>query len=375
MSLNFKSKLRFGSFVRMSLFFSLAGLAVVQTHAGGQEDPERPRPKVLSAGGQSATTLQSINEEYSRRLVQIERQRLQELKQLAAHQKGDEASETYLQFFQLAIVNDLFKDAEPVAEEFLKSGNTSPNARFLAHTIDVIGAADRGAYDDSLADLKKALGVKTEGAAPEVTSVPQLDTVALLGIVDAYYQRLVQADQFDVAKKAFTLIQEKSENPALKAFCAERLYRLDQVGKPAPALKGADLDGKTVNLAELKGNVVLIIFWASWCVPNSTEVAALESIYSSHRDRGLRIIGINVDTLQKGSATLETLLPNIRRFILDHNVPWPNLINGTGDHDYVKAYGIASIPSNVLVGRDGSIVDLDLTQKHFLATINKALTK
>ena len=62
-------------------------------------------------------------------------------------------------------------------------------------------------------------------------------------------------------------------------------------------------------------------------------------------------------------------MPNIRRFLLDNNVRWPNLINGTGTNDYAKAYGVAEIPSNVLIGRDGTVIHLDLSPRKNLATV------
>ena len=80
-------------------------------------------------------------------------------------------------------------------------------------------------------------------------------------------------------------------------------------------------------------------------------------------------MGINVDTLQGDGPKLETVLPNVRRFLLDNNVRWPNLINGTGTNDYAKAYGVTEIPSNVLIGRDGNVIHLDLSPRKNLATV------
>jgi thiol-disulfide isomerase/thioredoxin len=119
----------------------------------------------------------------------------------------------------------------------------------------------------------------------------------------------------------------------------------------------------------MKGDVVLVVFWASWCVPSSAEVFALDQVYSAQKGRGFRVIGINVDTLQAGHPNLEAVLPNIRRFLLENNVRWPNLVNGTGTNDYAKAYGIAEIPSNVLIGRDGAVIHLDLSPRKNLATV------
>ena len=191
-----------------------------------------------------------------------------------------------------------------------------------------------------------------------------LDTSALLAICEAYYQRLIQGDQFEAARNAFRLVLKESDNPAVKGFCSSRLNQLDMIGKPAPAIQGTDLDGKPVSLAELKGNVVLVVFWASWCLPSSAEVAWLDQVYSTYQKRGFRVLGINVDALQNDGPKLETVMPNIRRFLLDHNVRWPNLINGTGANDYARAYGVAEIPANVLIGRDGNVIHLDLSRKN-----------
>ena len=124
-----------------------------------------------------------------------------------------------------------------------------------------------------------------------------------------------------------------------------------------------------MNLADFKGNVMLVVFWASWCIPNSTEIAALDQVYSTFHPRGFRVIGINVDAMQTDGPKLETVLPNIRRFLTDHNVRWPNLINGAGTNNYAHAYGVTEIPSNVLIGRDGNIIRLDLSPSKNLESV------
>jgi peroxiredoxin len=360
--------------LNVSLGFSLSRPALGQTGAQNPSPSDLVRPKILSPGAGSAT-LQAIHDEYNRRLLEIERQRLEQMGQLAARQSPEEAAETYTQLFRLAIVNNLFKEAEPIAERALKSAKTPPVVQFLAHIINVIAAADRGAYDESLAALRQALGDKSAGNPPgEVAvSATSLDTAAVLDLCDAYYQRLVQGDQFDAARKAFRLVLDKTENPAVKAFCATRLFKLELIGKPAPPIVGTDLDGKPVSLADLKGNVVLVVFWASWCAPNSAEAVWLDQAYTSHHKRGFRILGVNLDTVQHGGTPLETVMPNIRRFLVDRNIRWPNLINGLGSHDYAKAYGVSEIPSNALIGRDGNVIHLDLSRKNLDSVITRAV--
>ena len=250
-----------------------------------------------------------------------------------------------------------------------------PSLLFLAQTIKIIAAADRGAYDESLAELRKHIGPGTEANQKAAAEAASLDTPSMLAILGAYYQRLVQGGRFDVARKAFQLLHDETANPALKEYFATRLNKLSLVGKVAPPIQGTDLDGKPVNLANLKGNAVFVVFWASWCLPNAAEITWLDEVYETYRDRGFRIIGINLDTLQTGSPKLEIVMPNIRRFLMDHNVRWPNLVNGEGVHDYAKAYGVTEIPSNVLIGPDGTVLHVDLSRKYLGTVVARAIPK
>ena len=358
-----------GLILGMSLTSTLSLAVLGRTDTPSQDEPAGTKPKVVRpvvVGG----SMQSINEDYARQLLELERQRLERLRQLAARQPANEAAETYEELFRLAIANNLFREAEPAALEVLKSASASPQVvRFLARTIDIIASADRGAFEESLADLRTLIEAGSKRTQTGGAVAASLDTSSLLAICEAYYQRLLQGDQFDVARKAFQMLLKESDNAAVKGFSAGRLNQLSMIGKPAPAIEGTDLDGKPLSLAGLKGDVVLVVFWASWCVPSSAEVFALDQVYSAQKGRGFRVVGINVDTLQGDRPKLETVLPNIRRFLLDNNVRWPNLVNGTGTNDYAKAYGIVDIPSNVLIGRDGTVIHLDLSPRKNLATV------
>jgi peroxiredoxin len=337
-----------------------------------QDEQEQSKPKVIvpAAGGAS---LQEIDEDYNRQLLVLERQRLERLSRLAAQQSVKDADATYELLFRLAIANNIFREAEPAAQQVLKGGKASPLVSFLAHTIDIIASADRGNFDESLAELHRAIESPSERNRPAPGAPPVIDTRALLSICEAYYQRLLQGDRFDIAKNAFQLVLKDAENATVKGYCASRLNQLEMIGKPAPAIKGADLDGKPVDLAALKGNVVLVVFWASWCLPSSSEVMWLDQVYTTYQPKGLRVLGINVDPLQKENPKLETLMPNIKKFVVDHNVRWPNLINGAGAEDYATAYGVAEIPTNVLIDRDGNVIHLDLSRTNLDRVIARSV--
>src|SRR5262249_45257163 len=140
-----------------------------------------------------------------------------------------------------------------------------------------------------------------------------------------------------------------------------------------PAIRGTDVDGKPFDLADARGRVVLVVFWATWCLPSAVEVEGFQQVAESYRPKGFQVVGINLDTMQDGGQKLETVMPSIRSFLLDHNVRWPTLINGQGDKDYATAYGVTEIPTNVLIDRDGKVVHIDLVNKNLESVVARAI--
>ncbi len=118
---------------------------------------------------------------------------------------------------------------------------------------------------------------------------------------------------------------------------------------------------------------MLVVFWASWNLPGAAQIAWLEQVRDANQKRGLRVVGINLDAHESSGQKLETVLPNIRRFLLDYNITWPTLVNGPGERDYAKAYGISDIPANVLIGRDGSVAQIDLSRRNLEPVVSRLL--
>jgi thiol-disulfide isomerase/thioredoxin len=317
-------------------------------------------------------TLRAINDDYDQKLLKLDRERLERLARLAARQKPADAAVTYEQLFRLAIGANMFRDAEAAADAVVKNGSPSPTTLALADLVRIIAKADRGAYEDSLDCLRQVLAQR-EKQGPAGAATAALSAGEIVGICEAYYQRLVHGGQYEIARKAIRLVLDEAPQPAVKDFLTSRLDRIDRVGKPAPPIRGTDIDGKTFDLADAKGNFVLVVFWASWCLPCAAETTWLDQAYDAYHGRGLQIVGINLDPLQDGGQKLETVLPNIRRFVIDYNVRWPTLVNGAGDRDHARAYGISDIPANVLVDREGKVVQVDLVRQNFESILTRAI--
>lgn len=334
-------------------------------------DLARSQDAKNSEPGAGAATLQSIDEDFAKGVADLGRQRLARLAKLAEGQAGREAEETYAAYFRLAITGGFYDVAEPVAGQVLKKGPLPAPLAAMAEVVRVVAQANRGAYDESLRSLVAAVGdaerAEKDGGTGPVAPLP---AGTRLAIVEAYYQRLLHAEQYEIARKALTLIGEHTKEEAIKQYAASRVRRLDLLGKAAPEIAGRDLDNKDFRLSEAKGDVVLVVFWASWCLPCGEEVGRIEEVHDAHRAGGLRVVGINLDDPGQDSSAS---LPNVRRFLLDHNVRWPNLLNGPGDRDYAKAYGIQEIPANVLIGRDGKVAQLDLSRGDLEMAVTRAL--
>jgi thiol-disulfide isomerase/thioredoxin len=112
-----------------------------------------------------------------------------------------------------------------------------------------------------------------------------------------------------------------------------------------------DLDGKPLSVANDKGKIVLIDFWATWCGPCVRELPNVLKVYAKDHDKGFDIIGVSLDS-DKAKLT---------SFIKEKNMTWPQYFDGKGWENKVSTkYGINSIPATYLLGKDGKIIGKDL---------------
>jgi thiol-disulfide isomerase/thioredoxin len=82
-----------------------------------------------------------------------------------------------------------------------------------------------------------------------------------------------------------------------------------EVGKPAPQLVATGLDGRTFDLSALRGKVVIVNFWATWCGPCRKEMPLLNSFYLAHRAQGLVLVGVSVDDQHDRKEVVDVMHP------------------------------------------------------------------
>ncbi|MCB9702460.1 MAG: TlpA family protein disulfide reductase [Myxococcales bacterium] len=112
-----------------------------------------------------------------------------------------------------------------------------------------------------------------------------------------------------------------------------------------PAFRGEDLRGETIDLRELRGKVVLLNIWASWCEPCKEELPTLNRLYNQHGREGLMVIGVSIDAKRAH--------PEVRRLVRDKRVTYPIVLDP--ESTIVPKLKVVGYPTTFIIGRDGAI--------------------
>ena len=115
------------------------------------------------------------------------------------------------------------------------------------------------------------------------------------------------------------------------------------VSKPTPNVSVHTADGATVRLADYKGKVVLIDFWASWCPPCKTSFPALDALYREYQAKGLEVLAVNVDERRRDAETFLDAHPHRLTVLYDPKGVSP------------QVFGVKGMPSSFLIDRAGNI--------------------
>jgi thiol-disulfide isomerase/thioredoxin len=111
----------------------------------------------------------------------------------------------------------------------------------------------------------------------------------------------------------------------------------------APDFTLQTLDGQDITLSQLKGKVVLLDFWATWCGPCRESIPHLIQLYKDYHGNGFELVGMDLDR-----GDVET----VRRFVQSLNIPYPILV--TPD-DVARSYKVSGIPATILIDKEGRI--------------------
>lgn len=130
------------------------------------------------------------------------------------------------------------------------------------------------------------------------------------------------------------------------AGCSRDVPGEKAIGTPAPDFELPALDGERVRLSELKGSVVVLDFWATWCGPCVESLPHLAEVYREGRDRGVHVYAVNVREERE----------EVESFLRSAEIDVPVLMDRYGD--VAERYDVTTIPYTVVVNRDGEVTSV-----------------
>jgi peroxiredoxin len=184
---------------------------------------------------------------------------------------------------------------------------------------------------------------------------------------------LISAKEEPVDASAFAIPKNYREftnstavaHKQINDIAAAKIQAALQPGTEFPTFSVMDVAGKPLSLALYKGKVVLIDFWATWCLPCRAQIPHLSATYQKYHSQGFDIIGVSLDEGRQKMAN----------FTKENNMTWPQYFDGQGwENELATKYAIRAIPMNYLLDSNGVIIAKDLRGEALTQAVEKAVT-
>jgi len=229
--------------------------------------------------------------------------------------------------------------------------------------LGIYASMPAGAQGELLIDSRKYAAVLLDRSATADFTYPNGRSSAMLLLLDANGDSNFGPTERFPIDRAFRLNDAWFEVDTIKGDGTE--FKLKKAASPeeiakrtappttgdvAPAFTGPGLDGKPVNFpADYKGKLVLVDFWATWCMPCVAELPNVKAVHDKYHDKGLEVLGISFDKPGQADA--------VRKFAEARKLPWRHVYEGKfWATDIGQKWNIGSIPAAFLIDGDSGRV-------------------
>jgi peroxiredoxin len=331
---------------------------LAMTSAAWPQASTRPAGDKKAEGFLSLAELQKFYEdkiEQSRR--DIEAERLAALEKFLKTAPAAEKQQTLEDMMESAMFLDRYDQVIALSDQYLKDAPNNPET-WPARHMRIVALLSTKRIDQARAEWDK---VSTKLDVQVWQQAWQQVFDAGIMIADA----LIEAGRINDVSAFYKTIKEHfSFVQNLSQVMGPREDALRWLGKTPPAIEGQDLSGQKVDLAQYKGKVVLIDFWATWCQPCVMALPDLLETYKTYHSAGFEVIGISLDQ-DKDALT---------KFLKARSIPWPIIFDGKAWYSpSARKFEVTAIPATFLIDREGKIAMVGTPSRGFGPMLKRLL--
>jgi thiol-disulfide isomerase/thioredoxin len=195
--------------------------------------------------------------------------------------------------------------------------------------------------------------IKANPESPALAAVlshlnPQTDIEQYKSVHAAIEKTMPESPYVDALQAQITKIEAEMEKQRKQRELAEKHEQMFGIGKELPDINMKTVDEQDLALSSLKGKVVLVDFWASWCRPCRAENPNVVKLYNKYKEKGFDVYSVSLDNNKEKWINA----------IATDKLAWPSHVSElkSWQSQIVKEFGIRGIPHTILIDKDGKIV-------------------